>query len=355
MSVELPGFVDHHTHLLRAAAGAIPPYDIRRPETIAAYHRSCSNRSTTPMDEPHPYGAADLPNALEAGLRRAAALGLVQITEMGMDQWEYLDALRVLRDRDTLALRVRLYLASGLADVKAMQPVGDPWIEIEGVKFYADGWLGPRTCALCRPFADDPDAGTGVLFLDGTTLARRAEPFAEAGWRIATHAIGDRAIEAVLDGYELLFGSDCPSAAPRIEHAQVLQPHLIERMAHLGVVACIQPSFAVSDYESATRALDGDAPLAYEWAALLDGGVKVVTGSDYPIEPLSPLLGLQHLVTGARDRNGPKVAPVIELDQALPLMGDESCGVTVLDAHPSDVDPREIGDITVMDVRPAQT
>ena len=90
-----------------------------------------------------------------------------------------------------------------------------------GVKFYADGWLGPRTCALRPAFADEP-GDDGLLFLDADTLARRADPFAERGWTIATHAIGDRAIEAVLDAYEQHLRRRLRRRRARIEHAQVL-------------------------------------------------------------------------------------------------------------------------------------
>jgi predicted amidohydrolase YtcJ len=278
----------------------------------------------------------DLAASLYKGLHRANALGLVQITEAGMTDWAYLDALRVLRDRGDLPVRVRILVASGLADAKRMAREGDERLEVEGVKFYADGWLGPRTCAVCEQFSDTDD--TGVLFLDPLTLARRAEPFALRGWTIATHAIGDRAIEAVLDAYDHIYGDDCAAAAPRIEHAQVLAPRLIERMAHMGVVACIQPGFAWQDRDTARRGLGSTRmETAYNWPLLLEAGVRVITGSDYPIDDLDPVAGLR------------KLADEMELDQALGLMTDASTGTTVL-SH----DPREdLADLQVLETRPA--
>jgi hypothetical protein len=315
------------------AAGELPPYgepgDLSR---VAAFHRSVSVRGITPMDVEMPLEPQeDLPGALYKGLHQANRLGLVQVTEAGMTDWAYMDALRVLRDRGDLPVRYRLFVASGLADPKRLQREGDPRLEIEGVKFYADGWIGPRTCALCAPFTDSHDGDDGILFLDALTLSRRAEPFAARGWTIATHAIGDRAIEAVLDAYENIYGAECAAAAPRIEHAQVLAPHLIERMAHLGVVACIQPGFAHSDAATARAGL-GAARMehAYRWDQLLDAGVPVITGSDYPIEVLSPLDGLQ------------KLAEQLDLDTALALMTDASAGTTVLSADPHDAEFSEI-------------
>ena len=315
------------------AAGELPPYgepgDLSR---VAAFHRSVSVRGITPMDVEMPLTPQeDLPGALYKGLHEANRLGLVQVTEAGMTDWAYMDALRVLRDRGDLPVRYRLFVASGLAEPKRLAREGDPRLEIEGVKFYADGWVGPRTCALCAPFADSHDGDDGILFLDALTLSRRAEPFAARGWAIATHAIGDRAIEAVLDAYENIYGAECAAAAPRIEHAQVLTPHLIERMAHLGVVACIQPGFAHSDAATARAGLGAKRmEHAYRWDQLLDAGVRVITGSDYPIEVLSPLDGLA------------KLAEQLDLDTALALMTDASAGTTVLSADPHDAPFSEI-------------
>jgi predicted amidohydrolase YtcJ len=354
MTWEGPGFVDHHVHLLRYAAKDFPAYDLTDPASIAEYHRSISSRWSTPMDEQPPLGEVDdLPGSLERGLQWAADLGLVQVTEAGITDWRYLDALLDRREKGLLPVRVRVLAASGIADARTMPRYGDPWVEVIGVKFYADGWLGPRTCALCQPFTDDDD-NDGVLFLDADTLAKRADPFAEAGWVVATHAIGDRAIEAVLDAYERIFGDDCAAVGPRIEHAQVLRPDLVERMAHLGVVACIQPGFAVSDAASARAGLGRDRmEHAYGWRALLAAGVPVIAGSDFPIESLSPLEGLRRLVAGVAEEGGEQVAETLPLDDALAVMTDASAGTTLLSDDPHDLDPHHFGRITVEATRPA--
>lgn len=353
MTWEGPGFVDHHVHLLRVAAEDWSNYDLTDPASIAAFHRSVASKGSTPMDEHAPLGERqDLPGMLERGLQQAAGLGLVQVTEAGMTDWRYLDALLDRREKGVLPIRVRILVASGVADPKRMSRLGDPWLEVIGVKLYSDGWLGPRTCALCDPYADDPDSD-GVLFLDRDTLCRRIEPFAEGGWTVATHAIGDRAITAVLDAYEAVWGDDCAAAAPRIEHAQVLSPTLIQRMAHLGVVACIQPGFGVSDAAAARSALGPErAAYAYNWNSLLDAGARVIAGSDYPIESLSPLEGLARMVSGAGE-DGRVVTEPVELGRTLPLMTDATAGTTVLSEDPAEVDPTELRRIEVVEARPS--
>ena len=356
MSWEGPGFVDHHAHLLRMAAGRPPACgDPADPEGVQAYHRRVSERWSTPMDEPErPVEVDDaLRGNLERGLDWAASLGLVEVTEAGMHDWAYLEALLGLRQRGPLPVRVRLLVASGIADVARMQRTEDPWLELVGVKFYADGWLGPRTAAMRQPY-DDREGDLGILFLDADTLARRADPFAEAGWTIATHAIGDRAIETVLDGYERLYGSDCAAAAPRIEHAQVLAPDLVRRMAELGVVACIQPGFAVADAGTARGALGPDRMEdAYRWDTLLDAGVTVLSGSDFPIVPLAPLAGLQCLLTGEHLDGRRAGAPTLSREQALAVMTDAGAGSVVLSEDLTRVAEDEVATVEVVEARPA--
>jgi hypothetical protein len=363
----VPGFADAHAHLLRESAGiglSVNSADVR------SFHQQVAADATTPMDVPDPVPAGSLPEVagrLAAGLARAAAAGLVEVTEMGTREWKYLDALAALQDAGPLPARVRVYLASGLAaetsaaDLAARRAaIAGPWVRLEGIKFYADGWLGPRTCAVCRDFADT--AESGLLFLDGAALARRIAPLAAAGWRIATHAIGDRAVAAVLDGYELAWDGDrtaMAAARPRIEHASLLSAELIARMADAGVTACIQPSFAVTDNPQLRPALGpGREELAYPWAELAAAGVAIVAGSDYPVETLDPLAGLARLIRGRSDRPGfgsPATAPPrsrLDPGTAFAAMTDPAAGRTLLSADPRAVSASEIDQVTVLGTEP---
>ena len=366
-AVPVPGFADRHAHLLQDSAGIAL---IVEPGAVSAFHREVAAASSTPMDVPEPLPARPLSwlaGRLRAGLARAAAAGLTEVTEMGIRDWRYLDALHALQAAGPLPARLRVYLSSGLAagsspaELAARRAAGDgPWVRLEGVKFYADGWLGPRTCAVGRDFADAADAG--LLFLDGPALARRITPLAQAGWRIATHAIGDRAVAAVLDGYELAWDGDqaaLAAARPRIEHASLLSAELVARMAETGVTACLQPSFAVSDAAQLRPALGPDRlALAYPWAPLLAARVAVVAGSDYPVETLEPLVGLARLVGGRSVRGGFAAAgtapPASRLSAAVAfgIMTDEASGLTMLSADPRRVAPDDIDQIRVVGTAP---
>jgi predicted amidohydrolase YtcJ len=380
-AVSVPGFTDHHAHLLRqcalqgrsagtgsplaATSGVAPP-----PKAVADFHRRVAALGRSPMDvlDPAPdLQRPDLDERLLSGLSAAAAAGLVEITEMGMRSWAYADSLAALQAAGPLPCRVRIYLASGLAEesslteLEARRAACGPWLQLDGVKFYADGWLVPRTCAVCRDFADA--AGRGVLFTSAEELARRIQPLAGRGWRIATHAIGDRAVQVVLDAYALAFDGDAAAiarAAPRIEHASVLSADLISRMADCGVVACLQPSFALTDASQLLPALGPQrASLAYPWTQLAAAGVPMLAGTDYPIEILEPLPSLARLVAGRSDRPGFGTAGSAPEQARLPaatafaLMSDASAGQTLLTADPRAVPASQLDLIEVVGTAPA--
>jgi predicted amidohydrolase YtcJ len=342
MSVELAGFVDRHAHLLRTASGNPPAW--RTLEDVRRLHERCAAAGITPVDEPEPTALTGLAARLLDALEQAARVGLVEVWEAGVRDWHYLDALLELREAGPLPARVRLLAAAGLAEHGMRARTGDPWCDVVGVKLYADGWLGTRTCALSRGFLDE-DTNTGFAFETADSLVRRIEPHARAGWLIATHAIGDRAIESVLDAYERVWGDDCAAAAPRIEHAQLLRPDLVERMAGLGAVACIQPGFGADDHADALRAVGDGWPDAYRWTRLLDTGVPIVTGSDYPIDALAPLEGLRKLAANPFDP--------MDLDVALDLMTDGAAGTVRLSHDPRSRSVEDVTNVAVLGTTPA--
>jgi predicted amidohydrolase YtcJ len=365
--VAVPGLVDHHTHLLKNASGVPFPW---QETSVRAYHEQVWRDGLTPMDLAEPASSEPLDvlaGHLYRGLARAAQVGLVEVTEMEMRDWWYLDALTMLQERGPLPARVRVYLASGLAErasaaeLEARRADAGRWLRLDGVKFYADGWLGPRTCAMCGNFADE--GHDGVLFMDASALARKIEPFIARDWRIATHAIGDRGIATVLDAYELAWGKDrhaVAGAMPRIEHAAVQSRELAERILELGVVVCLQPSFAVTDAGHVRTALDAvRAALTYPWAQLAAAGARLMLGTDYPIEVLEPLVGLARLVNGRSDRPGfatTAVAPEhsrLSLPMAFALASDEDAGRTILSADPRTTPADELDQIFVCGAEPA--
>ncbi|MFV8749819.1 amidohydrolase [Nannocystaceae bacterium ST9] len=255
------------------------------------------------IPEPTP-SEADVARWADAATREAARNGLVGVHEMGMDA-AAADAFARL---ETLPIRVFGY--AGEAWWKAGMPGWNPSaatgrFTIEGVKIYVDGALGSRGAALIEPYADRPDH-RGLLLHEREYFVELVTDLLERGMQPAAHAIGDLANQTILAAY-----AEADARVPergdrrmRIEHAQILDLADIPRMAELGVIASMQPTHATSDMPWVPDRI-GSSRLAgaYAWRRLLDAGVPLAFGSDFPVEQVSPLLGLHAAVT-RQDRAG---------------------------------------------------
>ncbi|QSG13392.1 putative metal-dependent hydrolase with the TIM-barrel fold [Halapricum desulfuricans] len=196
---------------------------------------------------------------------------------------------------DELDLRVRLnYWADFLDALEATGARtnhGSDRVETGAIKTYTDGSIGGRTAKLSRPYADADTDGTWVR--DPDDLAVLAERVADGGFQMAAHAIGDAAIEAVLDAYV-----DIEGGRHRIEHAELLTDEAIERLADAGTVVSAQPNFhrwarPNGLYETALG--PERRARTNRFAALRDAGVRLAFGSD--CMPLDPLFGVRQAVT----------------------------------------------------------
>jgi len=151
-----------------------------------------------------------------------------------------------------------------------------------GVKMFADGTLGARTAALREDYSDDP-GNRGLLLLSSREIVEAARPVLSRGLRVAVHAIGDAALDEVLDAYDRLG----PGPQARVEHASIAWPSQIRRLAALQVWAVVQPRFRVSDWWIEQR-LSERARHAYRFATMHRAGANLALSSDAPVEPHSP-------------------------------------------------------------------
>jgi predicted amidohydrolase YtcJ len=158
-----------------------------------------------------------------------------------------------------------------------------------------DGSLGSRTAALKAPYSDDP-GNTGLPQYTQDQLNQMALERAKAGFQLGFHAIGDKAAAMALNAYAQ--SGISTTARNRIEHAQVVDPSDIPRFKKLGVIASMQPSHLLTDMNWAEDRLGPQrAAYSYAWKAFLDAGVPLAFGTDYPVEPITPLRGLYAAVT----------------------------------------------------------
>ncbi|HUC39863.1 MAG TPA: amidohydrolase [Gemmatimonadales bacterium] len=174
----------------------------------------------------------------------------------------------------------------------------DGRIWIRAIKLVADGALGSRGAALLEPYSDDP-GNTGLLTTPPERIKSVAVRALKAGFQVNVHAIGDRANRIVLDQFEAAL-REVPTADHRfrIEHAQILSYQDIPRFAELDVIPSMQGSHQTSDMYWAPNRL-GQARLggAYAWRSLLNTGVVIPNGSDFPVEAVNPLISFHSFFT----------------------------------------------------------
>ncbi len=236
---------------------------------------------------------------LRAAVARCHAAGLtsVQTNEWAEDLGELLDVYRGVRSEEGLALRAYLDLPperlEDLQDRGLATGSGDSWVKVGAIKLFADGSLGARSAALSRDYADDP-GNSGTLVTSAEDLAMWSARAHSAGMQLAIHVIGDRALDVSLDAVEQAMQKwPRPSPRHRMNHCQIMREEQFGRMVGLECVASVQPKFVSTDMLCAEARVGADlARTSYSWRRMLDEGLVCAAGSDAPVEPIEPMLGI---------------------------------------------------------------
>jgi predicted amidohydrolase YtcJ len=251
--------------------------------------------------------------AARAALREAARFGVTSFCDMGITDEAFDDfrAYQRLEREGALTARVSLFMPIGsyerLQHAGVEKRFGSERLRIGGLKGFADGSLGSSTAAMREPYddhapyddhtTDEPHhCGLVMAAMSDGSMARWVDDADAHELQIAIHAIGDRANADVLSIFESR--PDIRRRRFRVEHAQHLDPSLIERFARSGVIASMQPHHAVDDGRWAEKKVGRErARSTYAFRSLLDAGAIVTFGSDWTVAPLNPLLGIHAAVT----------------------------------------------------------
>ncbi len=261
---------------------------------------------------PRPSGA-ETEEALRAALREAARVGVTSVHNITLDEqtpsgsfWSEVELYRRAEREGWLTVRQYLLIpiahVENLAAAEKSARAETEWLRLRAVKGFSDGSLGSATAWMFDPFDDMPDnRGLPMALMDPPSrmegLVRAAQ---KAGIHPCIHAIGDRAVSEMLDLFERTGGEGAPAARYRIEHAQHMRPEDFTRFAKLGVIASMQPYHAIDDGRWAEKKIGPKrARWSYAWRSMLDAGAQLAFGSDWPVAPLSPMLGIYAAATRA--------------------------------------------------------
>ncbi|GGN95741.1 amidohydrolase [Saccharibacillus kuerlensis] len=249
--------------------------------------------------------------AKKAAIRRACEYALsLGLTGVHTEDLRYLGGIdimrrihRELREEGVLLRSHQLIFHDYLDEAEGLglrAGDGDEWLRIGAVKIFSDGAIGGRTALLNAPYHDSPETSGMAIHprseLHGITARARS-----LGYPIAVHAIGDGAADLTLGAMEAYPLQGITRLPDRFIHAQVLDAALLERMTRLQMIADIQPRFVPSDFPWVLERVGPErTDYLYAWKKMIDAGVICAGGSDAPIEPLNPLLGLHAAVTRRR-------------------------------------------------------
>ncbi|MDG6223376.1 MAG: amidohydrolase [Candidatus Bathyarchaeota archaeon] len=248
-----------------------------------------------------------IPEPTEEEIIEATSLACEKVVEAGITTVHWIvssleEALSVkkLDTQNKLPVRVHVIVPANILErINELNFDSNKIDKQLGVKIFIDGSLAARTAALCQPYMDD-NTTEGKLLYSQTELDKVVRKAHKTKLQLVMHAMGDKAIDMALSAIEKVL-KETPREAHchRIEHGSVLTPDLIQRIKNLGMTISVQPKCVITeftDWSAIERLGNKRARWLYPLKTLIKNGIQIVGGSDCPMEPLNPLLGIQAAV-----------------------------------------------------------
>jgi predicted amidohydrolase YtcJ len=301
----------------------------------------------------------------DAVLEAQAAMHRWGVTGFHTVEPDSLGVLERIRAGDRLRLRALQHLPLWKLDdairLGLRSGFGGEWIRIGGIKMFLDGALGSLTALLREPYEGTGDRG--VRTLEPDVFRDAASRGSAAGLAMTVHAIGDAAMDLALD---TLTGAAVRSRGPvphRVEHAQLVGADRLGATggpadpAFRGLVCSVQPSHLMTDWRAVDRHWGDRGRWAYAFRSLEAAGAILALGSDAPVDPPDPRLGLYAAVVRRDLDGGPAEGwyPEERLDVARALAGYTAGPARAAgDPRQGRLTPGAFADLVAWDVDPLE-
>lgn len=244
-----------------------------------------------------PASAEQEDQALEAAMHYVAAQGVTSAHNMS----GYMEVFERAHKQNKLITRI--YAGMPQRDWRELnqkiisQGRGDAWLRIGLLKGFVDGSLGSHTAAFFKPFEDTP-LDSGFFVTTEAELYKRIKSADSAGLHITTHAIGDKAVNTLLNIYDRVIKENGERDRRfRMEHAQHPMQQDFKRFAELNVIPSMQPYHAIDDGRWAEKFIGDRIKTTYAFKAFVDAQARLAFGSDWFVAPPIPLEGIYAAVT----------------------------------------------------------
>lgn len=245
----------------------------------------------------------------QAVLHAHGITGVHAFPSIHIPEPEPLASIEAIRASGRLRLRVLQHLPARMLDdairIGLQSGFGGEWIRTGGIKMFLDGALGSRTAWMRAPYEGDAQR-FGVQTMEKGEFSWYVQKAAAAGLATTVHAIGDAAVSLALD----ILHDDAVAvqAMPhRIEHVQCCPPERAHEPGEARITCSMQPAHLITDWAIADRHWGAArAGATYAFRPLLDGGAVLAFGSDAPVEPADPRLGLYAAITRTTPEGSPE-------------------------------------------------
>ncbi len=237
----------------------------------------------------------------------ANRLGVTSVHDMSPEE----DTKAFVELMNKKELTVRIYSVPPISEHKLLvdagiqadhDRTGNEWIKHGAVKAFADGSLGSDTAWFFEPYENDgQNSGNATAMMSSGELERLAIDADRCHIQLAIHAVGDKAVSRTLDIFEEVTKQNPPwDRRFRIEHVQHVRPFDFPRFGKLGVLASVQPYHCIDDGRWALGKIGiHRAETTFAFRQMIDQGIPLAFGTDWPVAPLNPLKGIHAAVTRA--------------------------------------------------------
>jgi predicted amidohydrolase YtcJ len=305
-------------------------------------------------------------DALRLAGQQYLSMGVTSVAEAGIRRAEEFHAYQGLSERGELPVRTYLMMMidetlEPLAQLGIRTGFGDARLRIGPAKIFLDGSIGGRTARMSQPY-EDQDDNLGLWMQDPQLMKNKLKAAHKAGFQCCAHAIGDAAIELLIESFEEALREDPrPNSRHRIEHSSILRPDLIDRIQKIGAIPVPGTSFLYAFKNAYIQNLGMDRiRYAYAMRTFFERGIVAPASTDAPVVSTSAMIGIQTMVT-RRSEEGDVIWPEerISLEQAVRAYTWNGAYASFEEGIKGTIEPGKLADLVVLetdlsDVKPEE-